>query len=510
MLRRLHAPDRGASFLEYAAVYLVVGVVAAVLFVALPPRVGDAIAHGMDCIFQQVLQGDCEDEDVASGEQAAAGDESSSEPADDPDDDDPEDSGSPSDTRVVAPDDDAAQPENADLPEEEPGEEGQPENADLPADSAEEPVDAEPVSFWSSGDEEPPLAPDPETKPDEVNDWWEGLSAAERREVMREEPDRIRGLDGIPAEVRDELNREFLTDEVERMLEEEGLTRDEVVDYTLDEVRDNPVDGAPSLELWELTKLERTLTGEGPEGNSSDGEGGGYTQSEGLSGDDYYLLALDPEEKRSIVSVGNPDTADNVATMVPGTNIKWTAVNGQLGRAVNLHTSATLADSEAEHAVITWIGYDAPSWIEAPFGGAARDGKDDLQDFQFGLRATHEGGPSNNTLIGHSYGSVVVGEAARNNSGVYVDNVVLVGSPGVRGELSELNFDGGIEDIHIVTSEDDWIRDRNGFHSFDDLWGTEATYVRTKSTTEHDTYFNRPQTPEMRHVGEVIAGRRDD
>ena len=477
MLRPRRAPERGASLVEYGAVILLVaGIVATVALTDVPSRVGGMFSHGMDCVLRL---GECERPDGdPDGPQAA-----------------PEDDGAPPDGRVVVPpDEEAAQPENADLPEEE----GRPGNADLPTavGPADEEVVVEPVSWFGGG---PELAPDPETKPDEVNDWWEGLSEAEREEVMREEPEHIRDLDGVPAEIRNELNREFLDAEVERLLEEEGQSADEALEFTLDEVRDD-VPGAPSLELWEMLKLQRTVSADGS---------------------DHYILALDPDEGRAIVSTGNPDTADNVATLVPGTGIEWTAINGQLGRAQNLRDAATRVDEEADHAVVSWIGYDTPSWGQAPFGGKAEDGKDDLQDFQYGLRVTHEGGPSNNTLIGHSYGSVVVGHAARNDSGVYVDNIVLVGSPGIGGPVDELNFDGDVGDVHVAMSDEDWINQNTlkGFHDYDglydDLEQSGVSIIDTGPETEHDGYFNQQEdensgekvdTIELRQFGGIIAG----
>ncbi|PSK90517.1 alpha/beta hydrolase family protein [Murinocardiopsis flavida] len=162
--------------------------------------------------------------------------------------------------------------------------------------------------------------------------------------------------------------------------------------------------------------------------------------------------------------------------------------------------------------MVSWIGYDSPGWTGAVSGGHADDGKDDLQDFQAGLRTTHRGAPSNNTLIGHSYGSTVVGAAARNDSGAYADNLVLVGSPGVGSELTDLKFDGGMKDIHVVMSENDWVRDSESYqtHYFDKQEDPRATHVQTDPETEHDGYFNDSETPEMEHIGKVVAGTRRD
>jgi pimeloyl-ACP methyl ester carboxylesterase len=57
--------------------------------------------------------------------------------------------------------------------------------------------------------------------------------------------------------------------------------------------------------------------------------------------------------------------------------------------------------------------------------------------------AAHDGPPSHNTVIGHSYGSTVVGHAMSDGGSLDVDNVVFVGSPGVGvPTVSELALDG--------------------------------------------------------------------
>jgi len=53
-----------------------------------------------------------------------------------------------------------------------------------------------------------------------------------------------------------------------------------------------------------------------------------------------------------------------------------------------------------------------------------------LDSFADGLRATHVGDRSHNTVLGHSYGSLVAGVTARDR-GLDADELVLIGSPGV-------------------------------------------------------------------------------
>ncbi|WP_223160763.1 alpha/beta hydrolase, partial [Salinispora cortesiana] len=85
-------------------------------------------------------------------------------------------------------------------------------------------------------------------------------------------------------------------------------------------------------------------------------------------------------------------------------------------------------------SAVYWYGYDAPDEIlpDAGLDSYAEGGGPVLDTFQSGLRATHDGGiPPHNTVLGHSYGSTVIGHAARGSDSFDADTVVFVGSPGV-------------------------------------------------------------------------------
>src|SRR5256885_2058344 len=115
---------------------------------------------------------------------------------------------------------------------------------------------------------------------------------------------------------------------------------------------------------------------------------------------------------RAIVAMGNPDTAANVATYVPGTGARLEMAGADMDRSDRMLASATKAGSPST-SVITWIGYDAPQSIPSAASESYAEGaKKDLDRFQDGLRATHEGPPSHNTVLGHSYGSTVIGHTA--------------------------------------------------------------------------------------------------
>src|SRR5699024_9763388 len=258
----------------------------------------------------------------------------------------------------------------------------------------------------------------------------------------------LRDLDGIPAVVRDQLNREHLDDEISRV-------ENEIEE--LEERRDDP-----DLSWLDSVDLENEI--EDLEGQRSSMDQLNSNLGENASDDNKYLLSFSlpspapgQQQGRLIVSEGNPDTADNVATLVPGTGHSWESGPGQMDRASDLRQSASDVDEEADHAVITWIGYDPPQGLEAGAETSAVRGEEALGSFQGGLRATHEGtSPSHNTVIGHSYGSTLVGHAAQGDGGLDADSIALVGSPGTNADhVSELGFRP--EDVNATRSMVDFL-----------------------------------------------------
>lgn len=337
--------------------------------------------------------------------------------------------------------------------------------------------------------------------PHVVKAWWDSLSEEEREQAMEEDADHLRDLDGIPAVVRDRLNREHLNDEISRV-------GDEIEE--LEEKRDDP-----DLSWPDSVDLENEIEEMNEQLSSMNGLSDDLGES--ASDSDQYLLSFstpspapDQQHGRLIVSDGNPDTADNVATLVPGTNNTWESGlgdRGQVSRSGNLRDSASNADDEADHAVISWIGYDPPQGAEAAAETSAVRGEEDLSNFQDGLRATHEGtSPSHNTVLGHSYGSTLIGHAAQGDDGLDADGIALVGSPGANADhVSDLNFRP--EDVYATTSDDDPISIVTGTVHGSDPVSEEfgATELESDPDYGHSDYFDE-NIESLRNLGRIIAG----
>ncbi len=151
------------------------------------------------------------------------------------------------------------------------------------------------------------------------------------------------------------------------------------------------------------------------------------------------VLAFDPAgDGRAVAAYGDPDQADHVATIVPG-------ISNHLGNLGDtLRNTQFLRDAARDRrdgsvAAIAWLGDDTPGSLgnhthelvtQATHGGRAGDAARDLSHFLDGLATTRVATPAHVSVIGHSYGSRVLGEALTLGD-VELAEAVAVGSPGM-------------------------------------------------------------------------------
>ncbi|GIJ26182.1 hypothetical protein Vqi01_13440 [Micromonospora qiuiae] len=280
----------------------------------------------------------------------------------------------------------------------------------------------------------PPDRPAPDADPALVNRWWAGLTPAQRRWLVQHEPELLAGLDGIPVDARDQANRSLLGARREELRAEWGRL--------LARVPRGPA------ELAGLRRVDAALAGLDALAARLDSP----------QPPRAYLLGLEVGgEGRTVVALGNPDRATGVLTYVPGMTAGLDDATDELGRAGRvLSRCAELAPGEETSAVL-WLDYDAPDFLhEAARDGQARAAGEALHRFQEGLRATHDGPPARQTVLGHSYGSLVVGTTARDH-GLAADALVFLGSPGVGvAHAAELGVPPG--QVWASTAPDDVIR----------------------------------------------------
>lgn len=218
-------------------------------------------------------------------------------------------------------------------------------------------------------------------------------------------------MDGIPTDVRDELNRAALDDELARTeaaLARTGLSDDE------------------RAELVERRDSMRSILGALDE------------LTDGTSGS---LMLFDATEVpvKVAIGIGEVDSADHVAVMTPGIGSRADREEfGGYVRELDLLRQASdemlYQAGDESTATVLWLGYDAPGGpddgpriVEAGDARFGLAGAPDLASFAEGIRGLNP--DAHLSALGHSYGSFVTGTALRQTDAF--DSFVAFGSPGL-------------------------------------------------------------------------------
>lgn len=271
--------------------------------------------------------------------------------------------------------------------------------------------------------------------PTERKEWWDNLSDERRQELLASYPDVIGNLDGIPAVVRDEANRENLDLLIAKFEGKEG----EVAEARLGGLKEIRT----QLDEYAAKRLKD------PEEPP------------------MYLLSIGDEGTgRAAVAFGNPDTSKNVAAYVPGlgTALDSDFARNDVERAY--HTARLSRQNDPSSAAIVWLGYDPPqlggvdaetllSNTDVMSPERAEKGAPAYNSFMSGLAATNEHEDPHLTAIGHSYGSRLVGAATQEPGGIPgADDIVLLGSPGVGVDKAE-DLGVGKEHVFVGAADND-------------------------------------------------------
>ncbi|GAA2567349.1 alpha/beta hydrolase [Mycolicibacterium diernhoferi] len=288
------------------------------------------------------------------------------------------------------------------------------------------------------------FALEPAASPEQVNEWWNGLGTDQQNWIATHRPDWVRNRDGIPTDVRNETNRTFLDTERTRL--QDQLTREQQSHPNPNQ----PPYGVPAQLLQRqiavLDKLDKTLEQK-----------------------DTYLIGLDTtgESLKTIVSVGNPDEADNVAVTIPGMGSQIDAggtIEGMV-REGSLMQSEVMTQLDAAGrghetvATVAWLGYDTPPGLAAAGSDSRAVGAAPaLSQYLGSIDATSSGATDPNlTLVGHSYGSLTAGLALQDGASSVVDDYVAYGSPGFYAmDEADLGMQQG--HVYVMQAPDDPIR----------------------------------------------------
>lgn len=358
--------------------------------------------------------------------------------------------------------------------------------------------------------------PPPNTKPEDVQRWWDSLSQQQKDQLLAQHPPELGNLNGIDTISRDTVNQAVMNEDIARV--ENAAAQHHV---SADQVTQHPEQYglAPS----DITRYNNA--GKTKSGLSTDSDGGKNP---------VFLQTYDPEafegRGREAIAIGNPDTADNTTVLVPGTGSS--VRDGYLTHrdGLNVYNETQRADPNKSNSVLVWMGYHAPdSAIDPQIGQTtlARNGGGLLAGDVNALAVTHGGAPSHVTVMGHSYGSTTVADAAA-GSGMHANDVVLVGCPGTDLAHSAADFhlpEGG--HVYVGAASTDPITHLGGIQGH--MPGTGVTiglgsdpavegYGATRFKAEapgltfplkdHSSYFT-PGNESLFSIGDIASGHGD-
>lgn len=323
---------------------------------------------------------------------------------------------------------------------------------------------------------------------------WDSLTPDQQTELKDRFPAMVGNANGLPAEVRSDANKRLLDQQRQALLSRLQATEEQLKNTPAEK---GTIQTRRSLEA-EISDLRQHMAGMDEIYKAAHQP-------------DKYLLSLNSTANdgrgQVIIASGNPDKATNVVTTVPGTYADVQDAMQYVQRGDGLVDRAkAFAPPGQTFSSITYVGYESPPNLgDASYQSYADHAKDNLANFQEGLRVSHEGPtPSNNTVIGHSYGSTVAGEAARDHPGI-ANNLVFIGSPGVGVDHADQL---GVPPEHVWagTAQHDEIRNipsanplrwfddrtRYGLEPYDPRFG--ANTLPTDPNAHHTDYWSRPES----------------
>jgi Alpha/beta hydrolase len=356
-----------------------------------------------------------------------------------------------------------------------------------------------------------------------IPELWNGLHPMSQQSLIQDKPAEIGSTEGLPAAARDRANRTLLPAaraaadaELATLLadgprsSDGGWGNDSTVYLRLMTAQDDwqrQVDTARA-KIAALSDIDSTLTIDHVPPT--------------------YLMGLDITGRgRAIIASGDPDTAEVVATYVPGTGSELGKIQGDVERSERMVQSALNAGAGSA-ASITWVGYTSPPTIpEAAKEAYADQSVDTLDQFMTGLRASHQDGQSFRSLVvSHSYGTLLVAHAASGDHSLDADALILVASPGTDVQSAQDLHLTGVpaqqmhDRVFATASAVDPVADTPGFIFSGDPTHSDfgATVFHTEAHVDPDWIYNPAdhsaywdlKSESLRDIGAIMATPRPD
>ncbi|MBB3083441.1 alpha/beta hydrolase [Geodermatophilus sabuli] len=290
--------------------------------------------------------------------------------------------------------------------------------------------------------------------------WWGSLSTAARISAISGHPDRLGDLEGLPAWARDRANR---------------------------------------------IVLGRVLADPSASGHAVAASVGAEIADREETGETVQLLRFRPAEELVALGLGDLDTADSVALLVPGMlNTPRDDLDELADDADAVADAARAAAPALAVATVAWFGYRPPMGPGALGTSTSREGGRALDATLDGLAAARAADPARVVVSAHSYGTRVVDAAAGAPGELAADAVVLNGSPGMDHDVEGLE----VAEVYEASPAFDPISwwDWHGEHpTWTDAFG--AVELPVEEGMLHTEYYDE-QFPTLAAIGEVVAASR--
>lgn len=233
-----------------------------------------------------------------------------------------------------------------------------------------------------------------------------------------------------------------------------------------------------------------------------------------------YLL-FDPAGRAALV-YGELPRADRIAVLVPGADTRLADFHTGLGgmrhrapavQARALYRAARATRPGARVAVIAWLGYQTPRGLSLAVARTrlAAAGSAALVRLVGGLVTVRP--YAGVTLLGHSYGSVVLGHAAPRLPDA-VRDIAVYGSPGMG--VASADRLGTRARVWAARAPGDWIRHVPGVRVLGFGHGRQPTHpafgarpFSTAGVADHDHYL-APGTGSLADLARIVVGDPPD
>jgi hypothetical protein len=231
------------------------------------------------------------------------------------------------------------------------------------------------------------------------------------------------------------------------------------------------------------------------------------------------LLLADPDafggHGSAAVVFGDLDTAANVAYVVPGFRQRVVPELGNTALdAWRLHEADA---GPGRLATVAWLGYDVPMGVDVAFAGHAVAGAARLRGALRGLRASRRSaGEPHLSLVAHSYGSTVAGVLLREDAHAGVDDLVVLGSPGLGVQhAADLHVPPGHVWVGAASGDPVGRLAQFGADPASERFGAQRFVAETARGDlwhpfeQHSHYFEVGE-PSLANIAAVVTGRPGD